>query len=344
MLLENNMLIIVTGAYGFIGSNLIKKLNQIGYTNIIAVDNLANGIKFKNLVNCQILEYCDKKDFLTKITNNYYQNIDFIFHQGACSNTMISDGEYMMHNNYEYSKILFEFAQQENIPLIYASSAAVYGNSNIFIENELYEQPMNIYGYSKLLFDQLVRSTIAAGVTAPVVGLRYFNVYGINEAHKAGMASMVFHSYQQFMNNKSVQLFEGSHGYQSGEHKRDFIYIDDVIDVIMFFMDNYILDPYDAISGIFNCGTGHASSFNQLALGTINAICNSNMNLADAIQREYIKYIPFPEKLSLQYQAHTQADISALLNCGFAQDFTSLDAGIAQYIKSLPLSPCTTTK
>jgi ADP-L-glycero-D-manno-heptose 6-epimerase len=333
------MIIIVTGAYGFIGSNLVKALNARGFTDIIAVDNLTNGAKAQNLVDCEILDFVDKEDFIRAIENGDYDNqVDYIFHQGACSSTTIQDGKYMMDNNYEYSSILLEYAQKNEVPMLYASSAAVYGAKTEFIEDRRFEAPLNVYGYSKFLFDQMVRRYFNSGLSAPIVGLRYFNVYGMQEAHKDRMASVVLHNYNQYNVHGKVQLFEGCQGYANGAQVRDFISVEDVVKVNLFFFDNYLNDT-EEISGIFNCGTGVARSFNDLSLSVINA-CRQNeqlplLSISEAVQAGIIEYIPFPADLSGRYQCYTQASLDRLRETGFIGEFLTLEDGVSNYINWL---------
>lgn len=333
------MIIAVTGAYGFIGSNLVKQLNQLGYKDIIAVDNLTHGIKAQNLSDCEILDFVDKEDFIREIADGNWDNqIDYIFHQGACSATTEQDGRYMMKNNYEYSNVLLEFAQKNEIPMIYASSASVYGEIPEFIEERKYEHPLNVYGYSKFLFDQLVRRYYEAGLTAPIVGLRYFNVYGARESHKGRMSSVVLHNFNQYQACGKVKLFEGCQGYANGEQVRDFISVDDVVKINLFFMHNHLNDT-EEISGIYNCGTGKARSFNDLALATVNA-CRliegkTVLTLTDAVDSGIIEYIPFPEDLAGRYQCFTQANLSFLRESGCKHKFLTLEDGVMQYVKGL---------
>lgn len=333
------MIIAVTGAFGFIGSNIVKALNEEGYSEIIAVDNLTLGAKFKNLADCEILDFVDKEDFIREIANGEYDNqIDYIFHQGACSATTEADGRYMMKNNYEYSNVLLEFTQRTEIPLVYASSAATYGDKTEFIEDRQYESPLNVYGYSKFLFDQLVRRYFVNGLSAPVVGLRYFNVYGKNEWHKDRMASVVYHNFNQYQKEGKVKLFEGCQGYANGEQVRDFISVEDVVKLNMFFLHNHLNDR-EEISGIFNCGTGIARSFNDLALATINA-CRasegkSQLTLQEACNDGILEYIPFPGDLAGRYQCYTQANLSNLREAGYTAEFQPLETGIKHYVNHL---------
>lgn len=333
------MIIVVTGAFGFIGSNIVKALNEHGYNDIIAVDNLTNGAKSRNLRDCEILDYVDKEDFIQAIANGDYDNqIDYISHQGACSATTEQNGRYMLKNNYEYSTVLLEYAQRSEIPLVYASSAATYGDKTSFIEDRKYEHPLNVYAYSKFLFDQVVRRYFDNGLTAPVVGLRYFNVYGQNEWHKERMASVVYHHFNQYQKEGRVKLFEGCQGYGNGEQVRDFISVEDVVKMNMFFLINHLNDT-EEISGIFNCGTGRARSFNDLARATINSCRVENgksiLTLTEMISQEIIEYIPFPGDLAGRYQCFTQANLKNIRDAGYDKDFLSLEDGIIRYVKHL---------
>ena len=229
-------MIIVTGGAGFIGSNLVKGLNLRGNDEILVVDNLSNGQKYKNLVDCQIADYIDKQDFINLLQQGGFKAkpIKAVFHQGACSSTTDWDGRYMMQNNYEYSKTLLHYCQEQQIPFIYASSAAVYGADPTFKEQLAFESPLNVYGYSKFQFDQYVRRLLPS-LTTQVVGLRYFNVYGPRETHKGSMASVAFHLNNQIKEGNSLRLFEGSDGHGNGEQRRDFIYVGDVVNVNLWF-------------------------------------------------------------------------------------------------------------
>ena len=247
-----------------------------------------------------------------------------------------------MKNNYDYSTILLEYTQKNEIPLLYASSASVYGGHgnaiNEFIEKRECEAPLNVYGYSKFLFDQMVRRYFENGLSAPVVGLRYFNVYGNKEAHKGRMSSVVYHNYQEFKKHGKIKLFTGCHGYENGEQMRDFISVSDVVNVNMFFFENHLNDK-EEISGIFNCGTGVARSFNDLSLATINA-CRQHdgmdkITLNNALTNNLIEYIPFPDDLLDKYQSYTKANMEALHSSGFNKPFLSLEDGVSEYINIL---------
>jgi ADP-L-glycero-D-manno-heptose 6-epimerase len=311
-------MIIVTGGAGFIGSNLVLGLNARGYDDILVVDHLTNGVKYKNLVDCRIADYLDRSTFLERLQQGAFhaESIEAIFHQGACSTTTEWDGLYMMDNNYEYSKNLFHFCQRHKITFIYASSAAVYGADIHFKEELAYEGPLNVYGYSKFQFDQYLRRQTQ--LTAQVVGLRYFNVYGPREAHKGSMASVAFHLNNQIKVADELRLFEGCDGYGDGEQRRDFVYVGDVVDVNLWFLDN------PQASGIFNCGTGRSQTFNDVA----NAVIKYH-------QRGHIQYIPFPDHLKGCYQSFTEANLENLRNAGCLHPFKTVEQGVQLYMEWL---------
>ena len=326
-------MIVVTGAAGFVGSNLVKALNQRGEDDIVAVDNLRRGDKFRNLVDCRIADYVDKEEFLRKLALGAYDGeVTPILHQGACSDTMETDGQYMMENNYRYSAELLDYCQAEEVPLIYASSAAVYGAGSVFREEPQHERPLNIYGYSKFLFDNLARRRWSEN-TGQVVGLRYFNVYGPREAHKSRMASVAFHFFNQYRAEGRVKLFEGSGGYEAGEQRRDFVSVEDVVKVNLYFLDH----PQQ--SGIFNLGTGKAQTFNDVAVATINAARAASgedrLELEQMRAQGIIEYMPFLPGLKDKYQSYTQADIAQLRRAGYAAPFLSVEEGVGRYVKWL---------
>jgi ADP-L-glycero-D-manno-heptose 6-epimerase len=321
------MYYIVTGAAGFIGSKLVEGLNRRGITQIIAVDNLAQSEKFRNLVNCEIADYLDQGELAERL-DSLEGSVEAILHQGACSDTMESDGRYMMDNNYAYSRRLLEWCQEEEIPLLYASSASVYGAGPDYREERACERPLNVYGYSKFLFDQVVRGMLRAS-RAQVVGLRYFNVYGPNEAHKGRMASVAYHAYQQLLAEGKLKLFVGSDGYRDGEQRRDFIHVDDVVAVNLWFLERH------GVSGIFNCGTGRAQTFNRLAVAVINAMHGTQLTLHDAVAKRLIEYIPFPPQLAGKYQSFTEADLTKLRAAGYPGEFMDVEKGVAAYVKHL---------
>jgi ADP-L-glycero-D-manno-heptose 6-epimerase len=312
-------MIIVTGGAGFIGSNIVKALNERGQTDILVVDNLTNGVKFRNLVDCQIADYMDKEPFIASIQLGDFDNqpIEAIFHNGACSSTTEWDGRYMMDNNYDYSKTLLHFCTENKIPYIYASSAAVYGGGTTFKESLEHEAPLNVYGYSKFQFDQYVRARDSE-INSQVVGLRYFNVYGPHEDHKGSMASVAFHLNNQMKENGNVKLFEGCDGYGNGEQLRDFIYVGDVAAVNLWFLDN------PQASGIFNLGTGRSQPFNDVAKAVL-----------DYHQKGELKYIPFPEKLKGCYQSFTEANLGKLRAAGCQYAFKTVAEGTKLYMQWL---------
>ncbi len=312
-------MIIVTGGAGFIGSNLVLGMNARGYDDILVVDHLRNGIKYRNLVECRIADYLDRSVFLERLQQGAFHagGIEAVFHQGACSSTTEWDGRYMMENNYEYSKILFHYCQQHQIPFIYASSAAVYGADDSFQEELIYEAPLNVYGYSKFQFDQYIRKHLSK-LTAQVVGLRYFNVYGPREAHKGSMASVAFHLNNQIKQGDVLRLFAGCDGYADGEQRRDFIYVGDTVAVNLWFLDN------PEVSGIFNTGTGRSQTFNEVA----NAVLHYH-------KRGYIEYIPFPEHLRGCYQSFTEANLQKLRSVGCQYQFKNVAEGVQLYMEWL---------
>ena len=309
---------IVTGGAGFIGSNIIKGLNQSGISDILVVDNLQKSEKFKNLTSLQFADYRDKETFIRAIRKeNVPNDISAIFHQGACSDTMEYDGRYMMDNNYEYSKALLHFALERRVPFIYASSAAVYGTSQVFTEAAINEKPLNIYGYSKLLFDRYV-SRIFPEVESTIVGLRYFNVYGPGEDHKGRMASMVHQLCRQLQTTGKARLFRGTGGYGDGEQRRDFVSVDDIVAINLHFAKG----PMQ--KGVYNVGTGQCRSFNDVA-----------RNCIDQLGIGEIEYVDMPATLMDKYQNYTQADISRLREAGFCDEMTSLEKGIARFVGGL---------
>jgi ADP-L-glycero-D-manno-heptose 6-epimerase len=306
-------MIIITGAAGFIGSNLVKTLNQLGRTDIIAVDDLTDGTQMFNLADCEIADYLDKDAFLAQVKSGQLgYEVEVIFHQGACSSTTEWDGKFMMENNFEYSKTLLHFCQANNVQFIYASSASVYGGSETFVEQREVEKPLNVYAYSKFLFDQYVRQQKS---TTQVAGLRYFNVYGPREQHKGGMASVAFHFNNQIKANGVCRLFAGVDGYGDGLQLRDFVFVEDVVQVNLWLWQNA------KVSGIFNCGTGKAQSFNDVA----NAVI-------DYHGKGHIEYIPFPDKLKGAYQSYTQADLTQLRAVGCQHQFKTVEQAVPEYL------------
>jgi ADP-L-glycero-D-manno-heptose 6-epimerase len=326
------MYYVVTGACGFIGANLVKALNERGVTDIIAVDNLTRADKFLNLADCEIADYLDKREFLDMVESGQLDGgIEAILHQGACSDTMETDGRYMMANNYRYSLALLDFCVEQEIGFLYASSASVYGGGGVFREEREFESPLNVYGYSKFLFDQVVRRRLP-GADSQIAGFRYFNVYGPREQHKGRMASVAFHHFNQYRTDGKVKLFEGHGGYGNGEQRRDFVYVGDVIKVNMDFLES-------RCSGIYNLGTGRAQSFNELAAATVNA-CRAlegkpAQSAAELVAQGIIEYIPFPDALKGKYQSFTEADLAELRAAGYQEAFATVEEGVAEYVKWL---------
>ena len=308
-------MILVTGGAGFIGSNLIRGLNARGVSSIFVVDNLERGDKFRNLVGARIADYVDKEDFVGMCARHdaVLGRIEAIFHQGACSDTTVHDGRYMMRNNFEASKRVLALAERLRVPLIYASSAAVYGGSNTFKEEPAHEAPLNVYGYSKLLFDDVVRR----GTHVPTVGLRYFNVYGPREGHKGVMASVAYHLHNQLRATGEVRLFGEHDGYPAGGQRRDFVYIDDVVAVNLHFLDH----PQTAI---VNVGTGAARTFDALASAVLGFHGRGTRT-----------FVPFPDHLKGHYQSFTQADLTGLRATGYAASFVPIEEGVPRYLATL---------
>jgi ADP-L-glycero-D-manno-heptose 6-epimerase len=309
-------MLIVTGGAGFIGSNLVTALNQRGRDDVMVVDDLRDGRKLLNLVDCDVFDVVDKDVFREWLSadRDLGEPIEAVFHQGACADTLSWDGRLMLRDNYEYSKMLLSYCTQREIPLIYASSAAVYGASGTFREEQRFERPLNPYGYSKLLFDQLTRR-LRERFRSQVVGLRYFNVYGPREAHKDEMASVAYKHYRQLQQGDRVELFRGSAGYDDGEQRRDFLWVGDCVAVNLWFLD------HPDRSGIFNAGTGRAQSFNDVGRAVIGAL-----------GRGRIEYVPMPEALAPSYQSFTEADVSSLRKAGYDEPFLSVEDGVARYI------------
>lgn len=308
---------IVTGGAGFIGSNLVRILVEQTGDDVVVVDDLTDGHKFANIAGLPVADYLDKREFLESLSSRFSSGVQSVFHQGACSTTTEWDGRYMMQNNYAYSKQLLHHCLAQEIPFIYASSAAVYGSAGQFSEVAANELPLNVYGYSKLQFDRYVRR-LPANPNAQVVGLRYFNVYGPGEQHKGPMASVAWHFNRQLLDGGEIRLFEGSGGFADGEQRRDFVYVDDVCAVNLWFL------RHPEVSGVFNVGTGHSQSFNDVA----NAVIAWH-------GRGRIRYIPFPDQLAGAYQSFTEADLSRLRNAGCDVDFRNVEAGVRAYFDRL---------
>lgn len=311
-------MIVVTGGAGFIGSNIVGQLNAEGREDIIVVDDLTDGRKFANLVNLRFSEYLDKDEFRQRISTQSIDVPEAIFHQGACAVTTEWDGRYMMDVNYRYSLELLNYCLEHSVQFIYASSAAVYGASTEFREDDSnLERPLNVYGYSKLLFDQVVRRALP-GAASQIAGLRYFNVYGPGESFKGPMASVALHLHEQLCEGEEVRLFEGSDGYGPGEQRRDFVYVGDVAQINTWLLRN------PECSGVFNAGTGASSTFNEVAEAVI-----------DWHGRGRIRYIDFPENLKQRYQSYTQANIGLLRAAGYDAAFLDVAAGVSRYLDQI---------
>jgi len=312
-------MIIVTGGAGFIGSNLVHALIERGRSDVVVVDDLTDGHKFVNIADLNIADYLDKDDFITRLSSDskFAGSVRAILHQGACSETTEWDGRFMMQNNYSYSQKLLHHCLQHKAQFIYASSAAVYGGAKEFVEDPLFENPLNVYGYSKIQFDRYVRR-VAPNPGSQVVGLRYFNVYGPREQHKGSMASVAFHFNNQIKESGEARLFAGTDGFGDGEQVRDFVYIDDICKVNLWFLDN------PDSSGIFNAGTGRAQSFNDVA----NAVIQWH-------GKGKIQYVPFPDHLKGAYQSFTQANLGELRKSGCDVEFRSVEEGVKAYLDQI---------
>jgi len=327
--------VVVTGAAGMIGANLLRGLNAIGIDDIVAVDDLHDGAKYVNLAGAKISDYFDRRDFYDRFARGELGRFDVVFHEGACSDTMEHDGRLMLDLNYRSSKTLLDACQTQGVRLLYASSAAVYGGAASFREEPEYERPLNVYGYSKLLFDNVVRRMLPRA-TAQVAGFRYFNVYGPHEQHKGRMASVAFHHFNQFRGEGRVKLFGAYGGYAAGEQARDFVFVDDVVAVNLWFF------AHPEANGIFNLGSGRAQPFNDVALAVVNAVRSEQgeapLSLAAMVSQGQLEYIDFPAALVGKYQCFTEADLGRLRAAGCAHAFADVAAGVARYAAALRAS------
>jgi len=311
-------MLIVTGGAGFIGSNLVKELNRRGRTDILVVDNLQRSEKFRNLSDLVIQDFMDKREFRARLDAGTFDvKADAIYHNGACSDTMESDGRYMLENNFGDSKAVLGYALKHAIPMVYASSGATYGASTCFEVDPRNEHPLNVYGWSKLLFDQHLRSLLPH-IQSTVVGLRYFNVFGPREQHKGRMMSVLHQLLRQLKETGVCRLFEGTDGYGDGEQVRDFVFVGDIVDINLFFAEGPVQ------KGIFNAGTGEPRSFNAIA-----------RTLIQHLERGKIEYIPFPDSLQGKYQSFTQADLGTLRAAGYTKPFTTLEEGIEKTLAEI---------
>ena len=327
---------VVTGAAGMIGANLLRGLNDAGVDDIIAVDDLTQGAKYVNLLGARISDYFDRGEFYARFARGDFGRVDAVLHQGACSDTMEHNGQLMMAQNYRCTKDLLDACQAQGTRLIYASSAAVYGGSAVFREAPEHEQPLNVYGYSKLLTDQVVRRALP-GSGAQVVGLRYFNVYGPHEQHKGRMASVAFHHSAQYRAEGRVRLFGAYGGYGPGMQVRDFISVDDVVAVNLWFLQ------HGGIKGIFNVGTGRAQPFNDVAHAVVNCwrerAGEPPLPLDELVAQGIVEYIDFPQALVGKYQCFTQADLTALRAAGCDHAFADVATGVRRYVAWLAEQP-----
>ncbi|MEO8808547.1 MAG: ADP-glyceromanno-heptose 6-epimerase [Burkholderiaceae bacterium] len=330
------MKVVVTGAAGMIGSNLVQGLNKQGINDVIAVDDLTDGAKYKNLLGAQLSDYFDKHEFYARFARGEFGHVDAVLHQGACSDTMEHNGHFMMETNYRCSKDLLDACQAQGTRLLYASSAATYGGSASFREEPEFERPLNVYGYSKLLFDNVVRRTLPSTGTQ-IVGFRYFNVYGPREQHKARMASVAFHHFNQFVDAGKVKLFGEYGGYAAGQQSRDFVFVDDVVAVNLWFLE------HPEQSGIFNLGSGRAQPFNDVAVATVNAARalkgEAALTLDELVRRGLVEYIDFPAALIGKYQCFTQADLTRLRATGCDHHFADVAHGVQAYVNWLAQTP-----
>lgn len=309
-------MIVVTGGAGMIGSNLVMALNGEGRDDILVVDDLTDGTKFANLVEARIADYQDKDDFLARILAGEEMGIEVIFHQGACSSTTEWDGRFMMKVNYEYTKALWHYCRTRKIPFLYASSASVYGGGSVFREEAAFEAPLNVYGWSKKLFDDYLRRNLREG-DPPAVGLRYFNVYGPRETHKGPMASVAFHLFHQVRRGENPKLFGAWDGFGPGEQSRDFVHVEDVAAVNLWCW-------HKGVSGIFNCGTGRSQPFRTVAESVIAGL-----------GKGAIEYVDFPDHLKGRYQSFTRADMSKLRAAGYNGAFRDVETGVREYVEWL---------
>jgi len=323
------MKVVVTGAAGMIGSNLVHGLNAIGIDDVIAVDDLTDGPKYRNLLGAKLADYFDRSEFYGRFQRGELGHVDAVLHEGACSDTMEHNGRYMLDTNYRCSKDLLDACQAQGTRLLYASSAATYGGSAAFREEPLFEQPLNVYGYSKLLFDNVARRLLPAAKTQ-VVGFRYFNVYGPREQHKGRMASVAFHHFNQFREHGKVKLFGEYGGYGPGQQSRDFVFVDDVVAVNLWFLE------HPERSGIFNLGSGRAQPFNDVALAVVNTVREREgtaaLPLPDLVKQGLVEYIPFPDALVGKYQCFTEADLSRLRATGCPHVFADVATGVRSYV------------
>jgi ADP-L-glycero-D-manno-heptose 6-epimerase len=330
------MRVVVTGAAGMIGANLVHGLNAIGIDDIVAVDDLSDGMKYRNLLGASISDYFDRRDFYGRFERGELGRVDAVFHEGACSDTMEHDGRLMLDLNYRASKTLLDACQAQGVRLLYASSAATYGGSASFREEPAFERPLNVYGWSKLLFDNVVRRALP-GAATQIAGFRYFNVYGPREQHKGRMASVACHQFEQWQVTGSVKLFGDYGGYAAGEQRRDFVHVDDVVAVNLWFLE------HPQACGIFNLGSGRAQPFNDVALAVVNSgragRGEAALPLAELVRAGQVEYIDFPPALVGKYQCFTEADLTRLRAAGCEHAFIDVAGGVGRYAAWLRQQP-----
>ena len=312
--------IVVTGGAGFIGSNLVAALNERGENTILIVDDLAKDEKWKNLIGLDYDDFVDKDDFRIAIHHDTLTGVKAVFHLGACSSTTEKDARFLADNNYRYTRDLCAWCLEKDIPFIYASSAATYGDGSLGYSDEdestVKLKPLNMYGYSKQMFDLWA---MRHGLFDRIAGLKYFNVYGPREDHKGDMRSVINKAYHQIRETGEVKLFKSyKPEYKDGEQLRDFVYVKDAVAVTLFLHDQA------DVSGLFNCGTGKARTWNDLVKATFKAMG----------MEPKIAYIDMPESLHAKYQYRTEADMAKLRDAGYEDEFTSLEHGVADYVKN----------
>jgi ADP-L-glycero-D-manno-heptose 6-epimerase len=315
--MSENSRIIVTGGAGFIGSAIVWRLNELGRDDILIVDRLDETDKWKNLAPLRFADYIDADEFMDDLGD--FRDVGCIFHLGACSSTTERDADYMIRNNFQYTRDLAEFAMANGVRFIYASSAATYGDGSAGMEDGFENlgtlRPLNVYGYSKHLFDQYAARN---GMFSSIVGLKYFNVFGPNEDHKGDMRSLVNKAFEQINTSGALKLFKSHHpDYDDGEFGRDFVYVKDAVEMTLHFMGSNT-------GGLFNVGSGRMNTWNSLAKAIFNAL---DMPLN-------VEYVEMPEHLRDRYQYHTEADLTRIRDTGYAGGTTPLDAAVSDYVRN----------
>ncbi|MDR2457180.1 MAG: ADP-glyceromanno-heptose 6-epimerase [Clostridiales Family XIII bacterium] len=314
-------MVILTGGAGFIGSCFLWKLNQEGIKDVLIVDHLDKGDKWKNLIGKSYYDYIQKSDFFNAVVSRHVPKPQIIVHLGACSSTTLPDANYYIKNNYEYSKVLALWAFELGVPFIYASSAATYGNGKLGYDDNLAKikdlSPLNMYGYSKHMFDLWLLSN---NYINKVVGIKFFNVFGPNEYHKGDMRSVICKNYDEVSQKGLIKLFKSyNEKYPDGGQRRDFVYIKDVVDVMYFLFQN------SSKTGIFNLGTGKSSTWNDVAKAMFAAVG----------RKGNIEYIEMPDYLKPNYQYFTEAKIDNLKKIGYDKPFMELEDCIKDYCSYL---------